>query len=411
MSQASADSFDVVVSGGGLVGLTLGVALAQGGLAVAVVDAQATAVTTAPAFDGRVSAIAYASGRMFRALGVWDTLEPDAQPINDIVVSDGRIGRGASPLTLHFDHREIGEPLGHLVENRLTRLALHAAAARTPGLGLIAPETVTGMAADSRSARVRLKGGRQLSARVVVACEGRHSMLREQAGIRSIGWTYGQTGIVTTVVHEKPHAGIAHEYFLPGGPFAILPMTGNRSSLVWTEYDADATRLLARDEAGFAAEMRRRFGDFLGHAEPVGPRFAYPLGLHLARSYCAPRLVLAGDTAHGIHPIAGQGFNLGLRDVAVLAEELCDAARRGEDIGSDAVLARYQQRRRFDTVALAAATDVLNRLFSNDIAPLRVARDLGLAVADRIGPLRRFFMRHAGGDVGDLPRLLRGEAV
>ena len=226
-----------------------------------------------------------------------------------------------------------------------------------------------------------------------------------------IGWSYPQTGIVATVAHERPHNGVAYEHFLPAGPFAILPMTGNRSSLVWTERAEKAPAMLALDEAGFNAEVARRFGPHLGATKVTGERWSYPLSFHLARDFVRPRFALAGDCAHGIHPIAGQGLNLGLKDAAALAETLLDAARLGRDIGALDTLKRYERWRRFDSLALAASTDALNRLFSNDIAPLRHLRDLGLGIVDAIGPARRFFMRHAGGDVGKLPRLLKGEAA
>jgi 2-octaprenyl-6-methoxyphenol hydroxylase len=254
-----------------------------------------------------------------------------------------------------------------------------------------------------------LSDGSETEAKLAVAAEGRDSPLREAQGIGSIGWDYDQSGIVVTVAHEQPHCGVAYEQFLPAGPFAILPMTGNRSSLVWTEKTAEAERLVALDDAAFDAEIARRFGAHLGTVASVGPRWIYPLRLHLARDYVKPRFALAGDAAHTIHPLAGQGLNLGLKDVAALTETVLDAARLGGDIGAFDVLRRYERWRRFDSLVLAAVTDTLNRFFANDLTPLRMIRDLGLGAVDRIPPLRRFFMRHAGGDVGHLPRLLRGE--
>ncbi|MFZ1990090.1 MAG: FAD-dependent monooxygenase [Alphaproteobacteria bacterium] len=409
------NSYDAVISGGGLVGLTLGLALARGGLEVAVVDAQSPEAVTNAKFDGRVSAVALASCRMLNALGLWPQLEAVAQPINDILVTDGSVRRGASPLFLHFDHREIGtEPLGSMIENRHTRIALIAAARETPGLTLIAPMTVKSARADDAKTVVALADGRTLEASLCLAAEGRASPLRTAAGLKLVSWEYDQTGIVTTVEHDKPHNGLAHEYFLPPGPFAILPMTGNRSSLVWTERREGAKAIMALSDDLFTEELRRRFGTHLGAVKPVGPRWSYPLSLQIARNYIAPRLALVGDAAHAIHPIAGQGFNLGLRDVAALAEILIDARRLGLDIGAPTVLEKYQRWRRFDNIALTAATDVLNRLFSNDVAPVRLSRDLGLAIVNRIGPARRFFMRHASGALSltpeSLPRLLRGEA-
>lgn len=403
---------DVVISGGGMVGLTLGLALAQGGLKTLVVDVAPPAKLLAPTFDGRVSALAYASVRMLTALGVWDDLLPHAQPIREILVTDGQAGKPASPFSLHFDAQEVGaDSLGHIAENRHIRTALYAAVERCPNLELAAPASVKGLSVESGAATVRLADGNEIRAALVIAAEGRESSLRSQVGVQVIGWSYPQTGIVATVEHEKPHNGVAYEHFLPSGPFAILPMTGNRSSLVWTEDKRRAPALLALDEEGFNAELAHRFGDHLGKTKSAGPRWSYPLSFHLARDYVRPRFALAGDCAHGIHPIAGQGLNLGLKDAAALAEVLLDAARLGRDIGALDTLKRYERWRRFDSFALAASTDALNRLFSNDIAPLRHLRDLGLGVVDAIGPARRFFMRHAGGDIGKLPRLMKGEAA
>ena len=403
---------DLLISGGGMVGLTLALACAQGGLKTVIVDSAPAALQLEPAFDGRVSALAYASVRLLAALGVWDDLAPHAQPIREILVTDGKVAGATSPFSLHFDAQEVGaESLGHIAENRHTRAALQAAVARAANLELIAPATIKSLATDAGSAVVTLADGSQIAAALVIAAEGRESRLRAQMGINTIGWSYPQTGIVATVEHEKPHNGVAYEHFLPSGPFAILPMTGNRSSLVWTESKTKAPGLLALDETGFHAELARRFGDHLGTTRAAGPRWSYPLAFHIARDFVKPRFALAGDTAHGIHPIAGQGLNLGLKDAAALAEVLLDAARLGRDIGALDTLKRYERWRRFDSFTLAASTDAMNRLFSNDIAPLRHLRDLGLGVVDAIGPARRFFMRHAGGDVGKLPKLMKGEAA
>ena len=403
---------DVVVSGGGMVGLTLGLALAQGGLKTVIVDIAPPAKVLAPQFDGRVSALAYASVRMLTALGVWDDLAPHAQPIREILVTDGQTGKPASPFSLHFDAQEVGaDSLGHIAENRHIRAALYAAVERSKDLKLLAPASVKSLTVESGIATVGLADGTEIAAPLAIAAEGRDSSLRAQMGINVVGWSYPQTGIVATVEHEKPHNGVAYEHFLPSGPFAILPMTGNRSSLVWTEDQRKAPALLALDEAGFNQELARRFGDHLGKTKSAGPRWSYPLSFHLARDFVRPRFALAGDCAHGIHPIAGQGLNLGLKDAAALAEVLLDAGRLGRDIGALDTLKRYERWRRFDSFALAASTDALNRLFSNDIAPLRHLRDLGLGIVDAIGPARRFFMRHAGGDVGKLPRLMKGEAA
>lgn len=403
---------DVLIAGGGMVGLPLGIALARGGLKVAVADPAPAARQLEPRFDGRVSALAYASVRMLSALGVWEHLQAHAQPIREILVTDGAVGRAPSPFSLHFDGQEVGAgALGHIAENRHIRLALYEAVAATPGLELIAPNAVKTVAVDGGRATATLGDGRTIAAALAIAADGRQSPLREEAGIGKVGWSYPQTGIVATVEHERPHNGVAYEHFLPSGPFAILPLPGNRSSLVWTEAKTKAPGLLALDEAGFNAELARRFGDHLGAARADGPRWSYPLSFHIARDFVRPRFALAGDAAHGIHPIAGQGLNLGLKDAAALAEVLLDAARLGQDVGALDVLKRYERWRRFDSVVMGGTMDAMNRLFSNDIAPVRAIRDIGMGIVDSIAPARRFFMRHAGGDVGKLPRLMKGEAA
>jgi 2-octaprenyl-6-methoxyphenol hydroxylase len=403
--------YDVVIAGGGMAGMTLALALAQGGLRIAIADPVLPSQMTEERFDGRVSALAFANVRMLKVLGVWPYLAPGAQAIDDIVVSEGRLGAKPLPFSLHFDHREIGETLGYIVENRHIRQALLKAVAAQDNIALLSGVAVESIVAENERARVALSDGRIVTAQLAVAAEGRESALREAQEIGTVGWDYGQTGIVATVAHERPHQGVAYEHFLPTGPFAILPMTGNRSSLVWVEKTAIAERLMALPDAPFTEEIARRFGAHLGRVTPVGPRWSYPLKLHLARAYVKDRFALAGDAAHTIHPLAGQGLNLGLKDVAALAETVLDAARLGLDFGRETVLRRYERWRRFDSFALAVATDGLNRLFSNDFTPLRVVRDLGIGVVDRIAPLRRFFMREAGGDLGALPRLLRGEAA
>ncbi len=398
---------ELVIAGGGLVGLSLAAACGSAGLDVALVDRERPERRLDEAFDGRASAVAFGSQRILAGIGAWDGIAADAQPIREIRVADGD-----SPLFLHYDHRDLGDaPLGFIAENRTLRRALMARIAALANVRHIAPETVLGAAPDSAGATVRLAGGGAIRAALVIAAEGRLSPLRQAAGIATIDWRYPQIAIVCTVHHERPHLGIAVEHFLPAGPFAILPMTGDHSSIVWTEHAAAVPRLMALAEAEFRAELARRFGDFLGRLELVGPRWSYPLSLMHAARYVAPRLALIGDAAHVIHPIAGQGFNLGLRDAAALAETLVDARRLGRDIGDIDVLERYERWRRFDNVTLAAVTDGLNRLFSNAIAPVALARDLGLAAVDRLPPLKRFLMRHAMGLVGTLPRLVRGERL
>jgi 2-octaprenyl-6-methoxyphenol hydroxylase len=330
-----------------------------------------------------------------------------AEPILEIRVADGD-----SPLFLHYDHRDLGAtPLGYIVENRVLRRAQIERARLLPNLRHLAPMAVERVERGAAAATALLSDGRQLVGELVAACDGKASPLRRAAGIRTIHWTYPQTGIVCTVQHELPHHGVAVEHFLPAGPFAILPMTAQRSSIVWTEREALAPDILALDDAGFAAELRGRFGDFLGAVEVVGPRWSYPLALLHAERYTAPRLALVGDAAHVIHPIAGQGHNLGIRDIAALAELIVEGRRLGLDIATPELLRRYEQWRRFDNLTLAVVTDGLNRLFSNALPPLRLIRDLGLAAVDKLPPMKRLLMRHAMGAVGDLPRLVRGEPL
>jgi 2-octaprenyl-6-methoxyphenol hydroxylase len=403
---------DVIISGGGLAGLPLALALDQAGLSVAVIDTLDPAEDLDPAFDGRVSSIADASLRMLAKLGVTQHIENHLQPINDIIVTDGRPGEAAAPLFLHFDHTEIGDaPLGAMVENRHLRLGLKAALGHANNITLFAPDRIDHFDNGPSHVSASLKSGKTLTSSLLVGADGRRSQIRETLEIGTLGWDYKQSGIVTTVEHALPHEGVAQEYFLPSGPFAVLPMPGNRSSLVWTERTDLAAALLALDDDGFATECRKRFGPYLGEMKPVGPRWSYPLTLQLARDYVRPRVALVADAAHGIHPLAGQGLNLGLRDVAALADVIVDTHRLGLDIGSLAALERYERWRRFDNVSLAVACDGLNRLFSNDIGPLRLLRDAGLGLVNQIGPARRFFMRMAGGGVGDLPRLMRGDPL
>lgn len=401
---------DIAVIGGGMVGLCLAHALAAAGAEVVLVERARLDDLAAPVFDGRGSAIAAGSQRILDGLGLWPALADDAQPILEIRVADG-----GSPLFVHYDHRELGDgqqtgPLGWIVENAAIRAALAAAVMDGPARA-VDRAGVAGVEPGRDEAVVRLDSGEEIAARLVIAADGRESPVREAAGIEAVRWRYPQTGIVCTVTHELPHEGIAHEHFLPAGPFAILPMTGNRSSIVWTEREALAPALLALDDDGFAAELRGRFGTFLGEVTPGSTRWSYPLSVVHARRYVAPRLALAGDAAHAIHPIAGQGFNIGLRDVAALAEVVVDALRLGLDPGAETVLERYERWRRPDNLAMLAVTDSLNRLFSNDIPPVRLARDLGLGAVERLPPLKRLFMRHAMGLVGTLPRLTRGERL
>lgn len=417
--DAARHDADVIIAGAGMAGSTLALALASGGLRPLLVDPQPFEAQLAPTFDGRSSAIAYSSFRQWRAIGAGEALAPHAQRIEQILVTDGRTpgaaARRPSPAFLRFDSSEIsgrieGEPLGYLIENRRIRQALSQAVTEKQ-IPVIAPVAAKTLEVAPSGARLTLADGRVLSAPLAVSAEGRGSVLRRAAGIGEIGWGYGQSGVVATVRMEKPHEGVAHEYFLPSGPFAILPLTDNRASLVWTESTARGEALREASPEAFHAHLMRRFGDFLGEVTIEGPTFVYPLSLSLAERMVAPRLALIGDAAHGVHPIAGQGLNLGLKDAAALAEVLVEALRCGEDIGSEVVLERYARWRRFDTVTNALAFDAFVRIFSNDNPLLRAARGAGLAVVNRIAPARRFFMHEAGGGVGDLPKLLRGVAL
>lgn len=398
---------ELIVVGGGLVGLTLAIACAEAGIDVAVIDREDPHAMLGEPFDGRTTAIAHGSQQVLAGIGLWPLLAAEAEPILEIRVADS-----GSPLFLHYDYRDIGDhPLGYIVENRVLRRALMARAAQLPSLRHLAPLAVERVERAAWGATAYLADGSQLRGELVAACDGRGSPLRRAAGIKTLEWSYPQISIVCTVRHEKPHRGVAVEHFLPAGPFAILPMTENRSSIVWTERADLAPRLLALDAVSFDAELKRRFGDFLGALEVVGPRFSYTLSLLHAERYTAPRLALVGDAAHVIHPIAGQGLNLGIRDVAALAELVVDARRLGLDIADAGVLERYERWRRFDNVMLAAVTDGLNRLFSNAVPPVKAARDVGLAMVNRAPPLKRFLMRHAMGVVGEPPRLVRGERL
>lgn len=402
---------DILIVGGGLNGCCLALACAQAGLSSIVIDALPVNARADVGFDGRSYALALASVRMLSALALWDDLADHAQPILQIKASDGRAGEGAAPFFLHFDSAELEEgPMGHMLEDRYLRRALLAAMEAHPSITHRPDSTVIAQTTEGQ-ASVSLADGTILTGRILVGADGRRSATATRAGIKRTGWEYGQTALVTAIAHELPHHGIAHQFFMPPGPLAILPLTGNRSSIVWSERAQDAKRLMAADDAAFLAHLRPRFGDFLGEIALTGQRHSYPLGLSIANAFVTERLALVGDAAHGIHPIAGQGLNLGLRDIAALAEVLADATRRGEDIASPLVLARYQTWRRFDTAALAVTTDGVNRLFSNDNPALRAIRDIGMAAVSAIPALRRGFMRQAAGLTGDLPRLLQGRAL
>jgi 2-octaprenyl-6-methoxyphenol hydroxylase len=397
-----------MIAGGGLAGLSLAIALRQAlpHAAVTLADPQLDRGGS----DPRASAIAAAPRRMLEALGVWNSISEEAQPILDMAVTDSRVEDAMRPVFLTFAGEiEPGEPFAHMVENGRLNAALAAEAARM-GVNLVAASVGEVVAGPSQT-EAYLADGTRIAAKLVVAADGARSRLRERAGIAVHGWSYGQSAIVTTVAHERDHNGRAEEHFLPGGPFAILPLRDKRSSIVWTERDADAKRLIALPDDDFHAELERRFGLALGAVSVRGGRHLHSLGLWVARRFVADRLALLGDAAHVIHPIAGQGLNLGLRDAAALAETVVDAVRLGLDPGDAAVLERYERWRRFDTMTMCVSTDMLNRLFSNSSDVLRLFRDIGLGLVDRLPALKQAFIREAAGLVGEVPKLMRGEAL
>jgi 2-octaprenyl-6-methoxyphenol hydroxylase len=403
----SANRCDVLIGGGSFAGLALAIALKQA-LGPTYRVTVADPVLGQAADDARASAIVAAARRLFETIGVWDIVAGEAQPIVDMHITDSRLGDAVRPVFLTF-HGDVtpGQPFAHMVENKPLLAAL-VERAKLYGVELVA-QGVTGQTGAGSHILVTLADERTIAARLLVAADGARSGIRQRAGIATHGWDYGQSGIVTTVAHERDHGGRAEEHFLPGGPFAILPLKGKRSSIVWTETTAEADRIVALPDAEFHAELERRFGLHLGEISAVGARLAFPLGFAVARTFVAERIALVGDAAHVIHPVAGQGLNMGLKDVAALAEVIVDAARLGIDPAT--VLERYQRWRRFDTMAMGVATDGLNRLFSNHSEVLRAVRDLGLGVVDRLPVLKRMFIREAAGLAGDVPKLLKGEAL
>ena len=404
------DDKDVLIAGGGFAGLTLAVALRQAlgpTFSVSVAD---PALGLSHAEDERASAIVAAARRLFETIGIWGSVAGKAQPILDMVVTDSRLNDAVRPVFLTFaGDIEPGEPFAHMIENRHLVDALEEKA-RELAVAFHAT-AVAGFAADAASQRVAvtLADGSAIASRLLVAADGARSTIRQGARIATHGWNYGQSAIVTNVAHERDHGGRAEEHFLPAGPFAILPLQGRRSSIVWTESASEAARIMALPDDAFLDELEQRFKLHLGEIRLIGARRAHPLGFFVARAFIAERIALVGDAAHVIHPIAGQGLNMGLKDVAALAEAIADAARLGLDPGSAGVLERYQRWRRFDTMAMGFATDGLNRLFSNHSDILRFARDVGLGMVERLPPLKRLFIREAAGLVGEVPKLLRGE--
>jgi 2-octaprenyl-6-methoxyphenol hydroxylase len=401
---------EVVIGGAGFAGLALAIALRQGlgdPFTVTVID---PALAHAQSKDPRASAIAAAARRLFEAIEVWDAVAANAQPILDMVVTDSKLDDAVRPTFLTFAGEvEEGEPFAHMVENRHL---VDALVAKAKALGVdLRVGAVASFENTGKAIEVALANDETIPARLLVGADGANSKIREQAGIATHGWNYDQSAIVTTVGHEREHNGCAEEHFLPAGPFAILPLIGKRSSIVWTESADEAARIVALPDGEFHAELEKRFGLQLGDIKVIGPRRAFPLGLFTARTFIGERIALIGDAAHIIHPIAGQGLNMGLRDVAALAEAIADAARLGLDPGGPDVLERYQRWRRFDTMTMGIATDGLNRLFSNHSDALRLARDIGLGVIERMPALKRMFIREAAGFTGDVPKLLKGEAL
>jgi 2-octaprenyl-6-methoxyphenol hydroxylase len=400
---------DIAIVGGGLNGSALALGLQQQGLKVTVIDAQPAAPRQNTGFDGRAYALALTSVRLLEGIGLWGAIADKAQPMLEIKVTDGRAGEGPSPFFMHFDHAEIEEgPMGHMVQDRHLRHALMAAVESAETLEVRNSETVIAQRPDATGITLTLATGKTLRARLCVGADGRASGTAARAGIKRTGWAYGQTALVCAVEHALPHNGVAHQFFMPPGPLAILPLTGNRSSIVWSETAQNAARINALGDTDYLEVLRPRFGDFLGEISLEGARYTYPLSLSLAHEMVATRLALVGDSAHGVHPIAGQGLNAGFRDIAALCEVIVDAQRRGEDFGANVALARYQEWRRFDNATLALATDSFNKLFSNDNALVRMARDIGMGVINALPAMRRTFIREAAGLNGDLPRLMRG---
>ena len=410
--MAETKSYDVIIAGGGFVGMTLALALGQAapkGFRLALVDAESPDKSRV---DARASALSAASKGLLSVLGVWPELAGNAEPIASIEITDSSLDAKRRPHFLGFDDDlRPGESGATMIENEDLIRALARAVAREPAIEIFAPDSIAGFEATPFDVQAKLASGGTLGAKLLIAADGKRSRLRERAGIKCVGWSYPQVGIVTTVKHAKPHGGKAVQHFLPGGPFAMLPLKGNRSSIVWTEDKATGEAIMAAGEATFLAELSKRFGTRLGDIALAGPRQSFPLDFQVARSFVGERLALVGDAAHAVHPLAGQGLNIGLRDVAALTEIVVEGARLGMDVGASSLLERYERWRRFDSAFSATVMDGLNRLFSNDNAPLRALRDLGLGIVDNAPRLKRALVREAAGVSGTLPRLLKGERL
>ncbi len=414
VKQMDEERYDIIIAGGGAVGLTLACALVDAlgpAIKIAVADRAPLHGAAAPR-DTRASAVSAGSQHLLAALGIWPSLADHAEAVTAVDITDASLDDAFRPILVSYDNTvEGGEPATYILENERLTAAIRAAAVQRSSLALMGGAAAVDFAAGEHGVVVTLADSRRLRAPLLVAADGRASRLREAAGIGVVGWKYPQVGIVTTVRHQKPHRSRAIQHFLPSGPFAILPLQGNRSCVTWTEEEGQGRAIMALDDAGFLAEVEKRFGYRLGGIELAGPRAVWPLEMHLARAMVADRLALVGDAAHLVHPIAGQGLNLGLRDVAALTEVVADAARLGLDVGSSIVLARYERWRRTDAALSAAAFDGLNRLFSSDWTLLRTARSAGLALVDRLPVLKQFFVAEAAGLTGEIPKLLRGEPV
>lgn len=404
---------DLVISGGGFVGSALALALSQafhGEMRIVVVDPMLTSLQPLAKPDARASALAAASINLLNAIDVWESVRPFAEPVRRIEITDSSLEDGLRPVWLTYDNMlASGEAATSIVENARLEQSLVSSLVRAAGVEVLGGMRIERVEPAGVRSIARLSDGRSIAAPLVIAAEGRRSPLREAAGIKLVGWDYGQSGIVTTIEHDADHQGTALQHFLPAGPFAVLPLPGgHRSCLTWSETTDNARRIMALDDAAFLVEIERRLAGRRGTVKLAGPRQSWPLNLQIAREYTGERLALAGDTAHGVHPIAGQGLNLGFRDVAALAEVIADAARLGQDIGSPLVLDRYTQWRRTDSAMSAATYDGLNKLFSNDWKLLRTARDAGLGVVDRLPFVKQWLVSEAAGLTGTLPRLLEG---
>jgi len=403
---------DILIVGGGLSGPILALALAQTGLKVVVVDALKEKVRKNAAFNGRSYAIALTSQRLLNGIGIWDEVKSQSEPILEIKVTEGRSGEGPSPFFMHFDHAEIEEgPMGYMVQDRYLRHALLKGMEASLNITHLSGQKVTNQIASPSNLSVTLNTGKILTTGLLIGADGRSSGTAKRAQIKRNGWNYDQTALVCAIAHEKPHHGVAHQFFMPPGPLAILPLPNNVSSIVWSETTHNAEIFNKLSNTEYLTMLRPRFGDFMGEISLIGQRYTYPLSLSVTQRLISERVALIGDAAHGVHPIAGQGLNAGMRDIAALAEVIIDAVRRGEDAGSIAVLSRYEEWRRFDNTALSLATDTFNRLFSNDSPSLRGLRNIGMGIINAMPGLRRTFIREAAGLTGDLPRLMRDQPL